>query len=589
MASIVNRILYGRGTSEGDRDKTSDQSANKDLTQECSEEKDNNEIPDKPYILNSLFYLFVILFIGTPMWFYTCSVTRYSLPDLQELEDRLLNSKESLPRLHLDVSVIQLSKDQQITNYLRQKLTSNLNTAVENITYDIDWRIRRPIDQEIHILSAHVQNFEKNGKLDDSLYELENQLVRVMKLPQKFRLHMYLIDEPDYTAFCDPMKPHTYTIGFERFAFLCPSMALANQNDFSSIVTLIHGVLEDVYSKSVDFRRVKAMMRTKKDLLISLLPENGIHNLERLTEISGLIHDIHEKSVKSTFPELKELTDIRVITQYIFDLLEDSLIGQILTSSQIKDDNNNGTESTHPRILKMGQLHKLFHKFESRISKHSSQNVHNVLFVVPNPKRPPIIHEATVDSLNILEGQDSSTMIIHNNRKSLVLNLRALFRRVSGLSSPNICEHCLIRRGVFFNRWEMDAIMGALTVYKLQSTLTSLRSIKPQVVGVKIPKQVSFKVRESLQKALDAIYLLERKDPLESYRSASKSYELSEVAYYDPSLLESLYFPEEYKYAIYLPLFLPLALPFILSLVRISKAFMRSFTTCGKITKLKIN
>lgn len=43
----------------------------------------------------------------------------------------------------------------------------------------------------------------------------------------------------------------------------------------------------------------------------------------------------------------------------------------------------------------------------------------------------------------------------------------------------------------------------------------------------------------------------------------------SEKAFFDPSLLHLLYFPDDQKFAIYIPLFLPMCVPIFLSLLKI--------------------
>lgn len=43
----------------------------------------------------------------------------------------------------------------------------------------------------------------------------------------------------------------------------------------------------------------------------------------------------------------------------------------------------------------------------------------------------------------------------------------------------------------------------------------------------------------------------------------------SERAFFDPSLLHLLYFPDDQKFAIYIPLFLPMGVPIVLSLLKI--------------------
>lgn len=51
------------------------------------------------------------------------------------------------------------------------------------------------------------------------------------------------------------------------------------------------------------------------------------------------------------------------------------------------------------------------------------------------------------------------------------------------------------------------------------------------------------------------------------------SYKSSEVAFHHPSNLAQLYFPDDQKYAIYIPLFLPVGIPVLLSLRSIMQAF----------------
>jgi phosphatidylinositol glycan class S len=43
---------------------------------------------------------------------------------------------------------------------------------------------------------------------------------------------------------------------------------------------------------------------------------------------------------------------------------------------------------------------------------------------------------------------------------------------------------------------------------------------------------------------------------------------VSNLAYFDPTLLPLLYFPQEHKYAVYTPLFGPVSVPLVMGLVR---------------------
>lgn len=52
-----------------------------------------------------------------------------------------------------------------------------------------------------------------------------------------------------------------------------------------------------------------------------------------------------------------------------------------------------------------------------------------------------------------------------------------------------------------------------------------------------------------------------------AYQKASLASQISEKAFFDPKMVSMLYFPDEHKYAIYMPLFVPVAIPVLMALV----------------------
>lgn len=530
---------------------------------------------DRPYLLASAFYLAVILFVGLPMWFYTCSITRYSIPQLDQLDQKLSN-KQNCPKLYLDISVVQFAQNDPPAEYLRTNLPESLKTSIPNVEYNINWKVRRPTDSETRLFNSHLQ--QHIGSQQASLLRtLEDKLLKIYRFSNRFRLFIYIVEEPNYSAFCDPLRPHTYTLSFDRFVYLCPSKALSTDENQLLVVNLLKDVIQQVYSESVDAKKIDHhLLGSNMDLLFSLLPEPGAILMDRLSTSSDLIHHIHNKNVRQVFPELKELVNLRVITQYIIDLIDDKLLNKILSPNTIYSNAKlNTTSSISRREIQVHKIGDLIHDFEFRFSKHSTQNVHNVLFIMSDFSKPPIyLDSAKTSDLSILESHDLTTMTHNNDNRSLILNMRALFRRTIGLSYPNLHDNSLVRRDVFMNRWEIDAIMGAIMMKKLEGTLVSLKSIGSENVGVKIPKAVASIAAESYELALASLSQLEAKQTYEAYKLASRSYELSESAYFDPSLLESLYFPDNLKYAIYCPLFVPLAIPLIMSVSKLLKALM---------------
>lgn len=55
--------------------------------------------------------------------------------------------------------------------------------------------------------------------------------------------------------------------------------------------------------------------------------------------------------------------------------------------------------------------------------------------------------------------------------------------------------------------------------------------------------------------------------------NAKEAYILSDSAFFDPTMLALLYFPDEHKYAIYMPLFVPILLPILSAIFKEFKRY----------------
>lgn len=555
---------------------------------------------ERPYIMCAIYYLAILSFIGVPIWCYTCSQTRHSLPELTDLESKLSGT---YPRLHLDISVVQLlssknthdlAKERQL-DYLRANLPDLFNTSTDGLAYNINWRIRRPTQEETHLMKTISKEIANRSMTTESrqtlLNKLEDSLLKIHKPANRFRLFMYLFEEPINSYICDQSQP--YLINFERFIYLCP-----NGSD-ENLVAVIKESLHEVYFDTVDLQRAKKILSAKTDLLVSLISEKDHKDLTYLSKVADKVHGIYEKNVKSKFLELAEVLNIRLITQNIFDLLANNALDNVLTDYRPASNKKGKTNSTNKeseqqiRFIELRAMSRFYNSYEMRLNKHSSQSVHHVVTLLPDPSKPELAfgtggQSSSRPAVKMLEERDSNFILLGDSDKSLVLGLRAIVRRMIGLKSPNLCPNCLVRRDVFLNKWELDAIVGVLTALKLQSVLTSLSSISQQTIGIRIPKYVSSMAYESHDCALKSLDNLAIKNPLEAYRLASSAYDLSESAYYDPSLLETSYYPRETRWAIYTPLTLPLVLPIIMSMIRILSYFIYGSSTDKSHIKQKM-
>jgi len=97
-------------------------------------------------------------------------------------------------------------------------------------------------------------------------------------------------------------------------------------------------------------------------------------------------------------------------------------------------------------------------------------------------------------------------------------------------------------------------------------TLTSLAQLLGKISNMVINDHIQEQVEQALEAIHQSTTALQDGNLTAAVLTAKKAIRSSEEAFFDPSILELLYFPDDQKYAIYIPLFLPISLPVLLSL-----------------------
>lgn len=88
--------------------------------------------------------------------------------------------------------------------------------------------------------------------------------------------------------------------------------------------------------------------------------------------------------------------------------------------------------------------------------------------------------------------------------------------------------------------------------------------------------RLSLQVYNSVSSVQIALSELEAGRLENAFKASKEAITSSEKAFFDPTLLHLLYFPDDQKFAVYIPLFLPMAVPILLSLVKIAKEYKLS-------------
>ncbi|XP_069471438.1 GPI transamidase component PIG-S [Ambystoma mexicanum] len=124
--------------------------------------------------------------------------------------------------------------------------------------------------------------------------------------------------------------------------------------------------------------------------------------------------------------------------------------------------------------------------------------------------------------------------------------------------------------------WELDRLLWTRTVENIATvttTLTSLAQLLDQIGNIVINDNVASEVYLAVSAVHLAVSHLESGRLEFAFQASKEAIASSEKAFFDPSLLHLLYFPDDQKFAIYIPLFLPMAVPILLSLLKTAKEY----------------
>jgi phosphatidylinositol glycan class S len=101
------------------------------------------------------------------------------------------------------------------------------------------------------------------------------------------------------------------------------------------------------------------------------------------------------------------------------------------------------------------------------------------------------------------------------------------------------------------------------------SYIISLQNILSSFANISIAfefQNLVLNIRDALK---SCVKLVVSRRLIQAFEQATITTKLSESAFFHPSLLGKLYFPDEHKYAVYLPLLLPTFLPVIIGTVKL--------------------
>jgi len=155
------------------------------------------------------------------------------------------------------------------------------------------------------------------------------------------------------------------------------------------------------------------------------------------------------------------------------------------------------------------------------------------------------------------------------NDLSIMTPIITQFHSLIGV--PNISNYMSLMplKSSTLRKWQLDSMYRLKIIEQYTNTritLTSLSRLLGEISNIVIIEEVGKAVTESVEAATKVLQCIEKGQLEEALKYSKIAFETSEFAFTHPSLLALLYFPDDQKYAVYIPLFLPVMIPVLMSL-----------------------
>ncbi|XP_004605349.2 GPI transamidase component PIG-S [Sorex araneus] len=529
----------------------------------------------------ALFFAAVAIMLGLPLWWKTTETYRASLPylEINELNTmelrlmvriRLVFARGSLFPDHLDELPETSVQEQEIPLKYKMKI---------KFLYRNEYRVASEREEEALSLGS-VQ--EAEAMLSESQPQDEGSLT------------VYIIDEESSLLPEDMMS----YIGHKRTAF---TRGIVRHHAFSVIQQYVKEII-DTMSLAEDVLATALADHLSEDNWSSdnwrpLKSSLGYEITFSLLNPDPKSHEVHWDIEGA----------VRHYVQPFVDAL--SIAGNISVDSQILyyamlGVNPRFDAASSSYYLAAHSLPHVINPVESRLgsSAASLYPVLNFLLYVPELAHSPLYiqdKDGAPVATNAFHSPRWGGIMVYNvdpkayNGSELPVKVEvdmvqvmevflAQLRLLFGIPEPQMPPYCLFlgppSGGLM--TWEVDRLLWARTLENLATataTLTSLAQLLGKISNIVIKDDVASEVYRAVAAVQKAAEELASGRLVSAFTASQEAVTSSERAFFDPSLLHLLYFPDDQKFAIYIPLFLPMAVPILLSLVKIFLEMRKSW------------
>ncbi|XP_026740825.1 GPI transamidase component PIG-S isoform X1 [Trichoplusia ni] len=489
----------------------------------------------------------VLIIIGLPLWWKTTEVYRVSLPF-----DKI-SSFDTLPHaITTELSVL-ANDDATATEIIG---------LIEHAFKDSD------------VIKLKISKSIISKQLQSTLEFVADEAEAVEEVGVTFDLTQH---NSFYVVQRKPLFQDTWLAG-DRVLFFRDAKAATTVVETLKRVVYQTAVLEGAKSETADVaRQTRFPPGAGYHIVLSV-----VHPNPEALDVELDAGEAVEDYIGSFVDELSVLHNFTLKSQWLH------LLDFDFQAKEVKDTSEWGRHFS----VRTERLHLLLTRLEERAATHVSElpTLNLALYAVRCQAAPLIIYDLNDKKVSspvqafmspkwggVVLGSPSAGDCRHEraiwrpNVRLIMGTFISQLRKLLGITDAEHITgaHLEPLRSVTPRQWEIDNLLRIRTLEQLTSaerTLQSLAQLLGEISNIVINDDVGASINSAVDSIQRASELMQKGDLVEAYKMSQSAFLAAETAFMEPSLLALLYFPDDQKYAIYIPLFLPIMFPVVLSL-----------------------
>lgn len=511
------------------------------------------------HVSASVSFILIFVCVGLPVWWKTTTVYRVNLP-----YDEIETLSTTTAVHHIKVQVVPCDASETVRKGFIKRLeeASRRDAAnVPEVSFVYEWTVREAHKNETTLFTRPLSDVDKVLHKTD-LFRSQN--------------HLYVVVVPEGTT------DQPVTVGLHQIIYvkanndvgaLCSNIvhAVKQYAIRESMLKRLHTSHKVTERAKLDRERMRPLSAaTEFDVTFTLVvPE------PQTLDVSWRIEDAVEVYLKPFLDKISLVAKVHVRSQVLF-----------LTPLKLRRHFN---QTRNAYTATADQLSLIINPIEGSTGFQASIRpvLNFVVYMVPQTHYPLYIYDDQGNQLetNSFLSPKWGGVLFYNVAKfpgpgdplpqPIEIDMRSVFQvflaqlsLLVGLSDKSYDRAVHYLESPVPSYLDVAFLLRRRTQDYLSMSSSSLKSLSDllsKISNIVVKDEIGELIYSSVSYAKQSFDLLNKGDLENAFRNAEAAFLASEKAF-DPSLLALLYFPDDQKYAIYIPLFLPISLPVVVSI-----------------------